>query len=396
MIRNKIGLIPRYNWDYGLSELSRSLLRLSSTEGECSEIFRKIFGSEPIFTNAGRTSLYAILKSLDLPQGAEVGVPLYCCPVVFDTIKQAGLTPRFVDVNLEDYCLSPADLKDKISSLKAIVLVHMFGHPADMEPILATCDGIPVIEDCAQSLFSKYKGTYTGFLSGYSFFSFRSGKYISAGEGSALFLKDPAKIESVKRIANSFEQRGFLGDVVHSAATYIKSTFYKRPWYGTIGSPLGKRMDRKLNLTAKAGFTPGGIGKSDLAVIGHRIGSFLSKVVKQRENSEYLLKNIGRGNLILPSERPECWSNYSQFAIRLGSEQKRDQLAAYLFDHGVDSAKYGDEVLDVVKQEYHYSGDCPNSEQASKTILVIPNYYTLSQKDLDHVVACVNSGSKLL
>jgi len=99
-------------------------------------------------------------------------------------------------VNLENYCLSPADLKDKISSLKAIVLVHMFGHPADMEPILATCDGIPVIEDCAQSLFGKYKGTYTGFLSGYSFFSFRSGKYISAGEGSALFLKDPSKIES--------------------------------------------------------------------------------------------------------------------------------------------------------------------------------------------------------
>ena len=57
----------------------------------------KPLSAGPVWTNAGRTSLFAILKALDLPPGAEVGVPLFCCSVVFDAIRQAGLKPRFID-----------------------------------------------------------------------------------------------------------------------------------------------------------------------------------------------------------------------------------------------------------------------------------------------------------
>lgn len=395
-IANKINLIPRYNWDYGIADLFKGAFALSQRKQAGSEIFKTIFKREPIFTNAGRTSLYAILKSLDLTKRSEVGVPLYCCPVVFDTIKQAGLTPRFIDIGLENYCLSPADLENKIRSIEALVLVHMFGNPADMDSILSICNDIAVIEDCAQSLYSKYKGHYTGTLSEYAFFSFRSGKYISAGEGSAIFIDNPFKRKSIKTIIDRFEPKNAYNEIINSVATYIKSTFYKRPLYGTIGYPLGKRIDHIMNLTAKSGFIPKHIGKSSHAVIEQKMNYFIKKIIKQRENAKYLLNNINGHKVNMPSERSDNWNNYSQFAIRLRNETERNTMANYLFEHGVDSAKYGDEILINVRQKYGYRGDCPNSERASKTVLVIPNHYTLRRKDLKHVANCVNTGIKIL
>lgn len=392
-IKHKIKLIPRYNWDYGVVDLFRCAIAILKEKQNGADIFKTLFGSEPIFTNAGRTSLYAILKVLDLPEGSKVGVPLYCCPVVFDAIRQAGLIPKFIDISLQNYCLSPEDLKKKIHGIKALVPVHMFGNPADMESILSICGKIAVIEDCAQSLYSRYKGYYTGTLSGYAFFSFRSGKYISAGEGSAILMKNSLKIKSAKIIIEQFEQKKLYHEVVNTLATYLKSTFYKRPWYGTIGYPIGKRIDRKMNLTAKTGFTPGPIGKSNLALIKHRMNAFIHKVNRQRSNAEYLLNNIDGNKVVLPREQPQNWNNYSQFAIRLESESKRDMMAAYLFEHGVDSSKYGDEILGLATKEYGYRGDCPNSAYASKTVLVIPNHYTLDVKNLKHVADCINKAS---
>ena len=140
-------------------------------------------------TPAGRPSTPSSRPST-CPPAPQVGVPLFCCSVVFDAICQAGLTPRFIDSSVDDYNLSIEDLQKKRSGLAAVVPVHMFGKPADMDAIDAAAEGIPVIEDCAQSLLSTYKGRLTGLLSTVSFFSFRCGKYISAGEGSAIICRD--------------------------------------------------------------------------------------------------------------------------------------------------------------------------------------------------------------
>lgn len=268
----------------------------------------------------------------------------------------------------------------------------MFGHPADMDAIHDVSGDIPVIEDCAQSLFSRYKGNYTGTLSDVSFFSFRSGKYISAGEGSAIFCREPRLFESLRKMVGELENRNLIQEILHCASTYAKSTLYKRPWYGTIGYPIGMRVDRKLNLTAKSGFNFSQIARTDLSIIHNRMETFFEKVKKQKENALYLLKNLRMENVVLPLEKDNCWSNYYQFVIRFETPGKRDAMADYLFKQGVDTAKYLDEVIDVAAENYHYKGDCPNSEICSKTVLVIPNHYTLSRKDLDHIVNCVNDG----
>lgn len=396
MFKEKTGLIPRYNWDYNLLDFAKALAAALTATSDNKRNLEKVFGVKPIYTTSGRASLYAILKALDLPERSHVGVPLFCCSVVFEAIRQANLVPKFIDINLEDNNLSMIDLEKKKKSLSAIVVVHMFGHPADMDQIFAISGDIPLIEDCSQSLFSTYKSQHTGFLSKASFFSFRSGKYISAGEGSAIVAKDPILGNGIKKIVEAFDGRSLLQELLHPTMTYIKSTLYKRPWYGTLGYPIGVRIDRKLNLTAKTGFKLSKIARSDLRIIDDRIECFYEKVKKQKQNSLYLLNNIKMTNAFLPYEKEGCMSNYSQFAIRFQDAEMRNLMAQYLFDHGIDTAKYLDEIVDIARQDYNYSGDCPNAELCSKTVLVIPNHYTLSKKDLDHIIKSLNQGSQYL
>lgn len=394
MIKEKIGLIPRYNWDYKFPDFAKAFSAAWRYNSDSKGILENVFGQEPILTGSGRTSLYAILKSLELPEGSGVGVPLFCCPVVFEAISEAKMTPIFIDINDDDYCISAADLQKKKKSISALIAVHMFGHPVDMDSISDICGSTPIVEDCAQSLFSKYKGKDTGFLSTVSFFSFRSGKYISAGEGSAIFCQDPLLYKNINIFTKNLTEWKLLQTISHCTSTYIKSTLYKRPWYGTIGYPIGRLLDQRLNLTAKSGIELRKMSKSDYRILNDKIGSFTDKVMKQRENAFFFLKNLKLKNVILPYEKEECQSNYYQFAIRFRNKGQRDLLSEFLFRHGIDSAKYLNEVVDVAKNNHGYKGDCPNAELCSKTVLVIPNHYVLSDADLNYIVKCVNGGNE--
>jgi dTDP-4-amino-4,6-dideoxygalactose transaminase len=396
MYKPKIGLIPRYNWDFGFSDFVKAFSAAFNATPESCEVWERMFDHTPILTTSGRASLYAILKSLNLPPGSRVGVPLFCCPVVFEVVAQANLLATFIDINQQDYNISAQDLRKKRDSLAAVIVVHMFGHPADMDSISAASGDMPVIEDCAQSLFSTYKGKNTGFLSTASFFSFRSGKYISSGEGSAIFTKNPHLHAAISRLVQGFEDWRFFQEITHCTATYVKSTFYKRPWYGFVGYPLGMTLDKKLNLTAKSGLNLKKIAKSDRAILNDRIQNFRSRVEKQRENSLLFLKKTRLRNASLPRERNGCQSNYYQFAIRFENEKQRNLMADYLYTRGIDTAKYLDEVIDTVSEQFDYKGDCPIAEHCSKTTLIIPNHYTLSDRTLDYIVKTLNNGSHLM
>ena len=394
-LRDHINLIPRNNWDYGFRTLTSALANASKNTTQAPNV-KNIFLQNPILTNSGRTSLYAILKALELPPGAMVGIPLFCCSVVFNAITQVGLTPRFLDANIDDCNISVEDLHKKQTELAAIFAVHMFGNPCNMDEILAIAGGIPVIEDCAQSIFSIYKEKQTGLLSTASFFSFRCGKYISAGEGSAIFCKEPEFQRRVERIVNSFNRWSSLDMLIDSLSTFIKATLYNRPWYGIIGYPIGMRLDKKLNLTAKDGFKTGKISSSHLALIDSRIAHFHEKINIQREHANMLLDAVAPGKFYLPSESKGCTSNWYQFALRFQNTNQRDVMADYLLNQGIDTAKYLDNIADEARSNYGYTGDCPNAELLSKTVLLVPIHYTLRTSDIEHIARSINEGSQII
>ena len=182
----------------------------------------------------------------------------------------------------------------------------------------------------------------------------------------------------------------------HAFSTFVKAALYNRPWYGLIGYPIGMRLDKKLNLTAKDGFETGKIAPTHLALIDARIARFQEKVDIQREHAHMLLSAVAPGDFSLPSEGNGCSSNWFQFALRFRNTNQRDAMADYLFKQGIDTAKYLDDIAGEACSKYGYGGDCPNAELLSKTILLVPIHYTLRTCDIEHIARSINAGSQII
>jgi perosamine synthetase len=166
-------LIPTELWQYSLGDLLRSLRLAASTIAPFDAFPLPEFG-ECAPVRSGRAGIVLALRVLDMRPGARVGVPLYCCPVVFKAIVAAGCVPRFIDVDPETFCLSTKDLAAKQQTIDALVAVHMFGNTCDMPALHEVMAGRPIIEDCAQSLGTRLNGRSTGAFGDISVFSFRS------------------------------------------------------------------------------------------------------------------------------------------------------------------------------------------------------------------------------
>jgi dTDP-4-amino-4,6-dideoxygalactose transaminase len=172
----------------------------------------------------------------------------------------------------------------------------------------------------------------------------------------------------------------------------VKSTLYHRPWYGTIGYPIGTLLDKKWNLTAKEGFSLKQISRVDRKIVDDRVAGFRKSVQRQRENSRLLRSLIQAGSSILPLEKEECRSNFFQFAIRFAKQSHRDEVATYMWEHGIDSARYLDDIAEFARKAYGYNGDCPVAERCAKTVLSIPNHYTIASGTIERIARVVSDG----
>jgi len=393
-MRPNPNLIPRFNLDYDFKDFYYGIKAIFSDEKIDLKPLESIFGRKTfLFTNYGRSSLYVILQALNLPKGSKVGVPLYSCTVVFDAIIKAGFVPCFIDIDLNNYTIDPWDLEEKIEDLSAVVVIHTFGRPADMDRIKEVAGGKPVIEDCAHSLLSEYKGKITGTLGTASFFSLS--KYISAGEGGMIILNDNELTEEVKKI-EILNGHSILGEIKHSLIVYARSFFYHKPWFGLFALSMGLSMEDKVDLMNKRGFEVCGIRKSDLRVFLKKISSFKRKVNIQRKNSFFLLEELGNTSLVLPYENKDTYCNYYLFPIRFENEKKRDMACDLLRRRGVDTAKLYSETPKEAGKFYGYGGNCPNSETIADTVLVVPNYYTLSEDEMMRVADSIKKVERLL
>src|SRR5947209_9753902 len=158
-----LALIPAELWQYGIIDLARGLASSLTTREPDARLLIPGLG-DCIPTRSARSALVAAIKALELPAGARIGVPLYCCAVVFKAIIAAGCRPRFIDVGRSTFCMSPGDLAAKASEIDAVIAVHMFGNVCDTPALRDAAPGKPIIEDCALSLGSKLNGKMTGAL----------------------------------------------------------------------------------------------------------------------------------------------------------------------------------------------------------------------------------------
>ncbi len=135
-----------------------------------------------VATSSGTAALHLALLALDITGKDTVALPSYVCTAVLNAVNYVGASPLLIDTHPDTFNMDVENLKRKLTpQVKAIIIPHSFGLAADLEEIMAL--GIPVIEDCAQSIGATYKNKLTGSFGNMSIFSFYATKMITTGEG---------------------------------------------------------------------------------------------------------------------------------------------------------------------------------------------------------------------
>jgi len=154
----------------------------------------------------GLDALHLIVRGYDIGLGDEVIVPSNTYIATWLAVSQAGATPVPVEPDPHTYNIDPALIEAAITQrTKAIMVVHLYGQPADMDPInaLAKKYGLQVIEDCAQAHGARYKGRRVGSLGDAAGFSFYPGKNLGAiGDGGAVTTNDSVLAERLRGLRN--------------------------------------------------------------------------------------------------------------------------------------------------------------------------------------------------
>lgn len=157
-----------------------------------------------IGVNSGTDAIVLTLRAMDIGPGDEVITVSHTALATIAAIIAAGATPVCVDVDPTTYTMHPACVRDAITARsRAIIAVHVYGHPADMGAILAIGaeNNIPIIEDCAQSVGAAWKGNRVGSIGHAACFSFYPTKNLGAiGDGGAIVTSDPLLAARVKRL----------------------------------------------------------------------------------------------------------------------------------------------------------------------------------------------------
>jgi dTDP-4-amino-4,6-dideoxygalactose transaminase len=165
----------------------------------------------------GLDALHLILRAVDIGAGDEVIVPSNTFIATWFAVSYAGATPVPVEPNESTYNIEPSRIEAAITEkTKAIMAVHLYGQPADMDPILeiAARYKIKVIEDAAQAHGALYKGRRIGSLSNAAGFSFYPGKNLGAfGDGGAVTTNDPIIAEKVRQLSNYGSSIKYVHDV---------------------------------------------------------------------------------------------------------------------------------------------------------------------------------------
>jgi dTDP-4-amino-4,6-dideoxygalactose transaminase len=386
-----INLIPRDLWQYNLNDFFSSLFSVCETvRNDSSQMLIKNVG-DCLTICSGRAALTIALKVLGLPDGARIGVPLFCCPVVFEAIRLAGAKPVFIDCSRNDFCISIEDLKEKISGLDCLIVVHMFGNSADMDEGMKIASGIPVLEDCAQALGSRYHDIALGNFGSLAIFSFRSGKYISSGEGGGIYTRNQKIYSRCLTTMEGLSEKGRIEETKHVFSIAIKSLLRQKPLYGM----LGLRLWSFYNKTVSASREHINLFKviySDFKLAQNRLSYLDNMVNKQREIAAFYLKSLKLEREMLCWEKEGSFYNRLYFPITFPSKKVRDKMAEFLFRCGIDTMKYLDGVVEIARRYFGYNGGCPFSEFLSERVLNIPVYYTLKPDEIMKVVHAVNTG----
>jgi perosamine synthetase len=387
--------VPRFDREYAWGDLRSALgtlLRAPQEELLCvNKLFSPAFHH---FARSGTESLGILLKLLKLRPKSRVGVPLYCCSAVFEAIVSAGHVPVFLEADPSSYGLDAQFLRDKRDALDALVVVHLFGYPNDLAAVRDAISGndIPIIEDCAHSLFSEYQNRQTGTCTDASFHTFGMHKPAAVGGGAVLVINNPDLANRARTELPAFAADTSTSELRHSLMCLARSITYQRATYGALlASPMGSGRDNG-NWTPRAraesssgiSLVPRGIRKVDLVLVARRVEEFRSKLPRLAENTRKLRDSIENTEIFFPAEPTFGKWNHFLVPVRFATPERRDSARRFLTRRRIDTAPlYQNCARNALR--FGYTGNCPQAERVARTVCTVPNHSWLSDLELAYI-----------
>ena len=302
----------------------------------------------------GTDAIYITLKALGIGPGDEVITVANSFIATSETITQTGAKPVFVDID-GYFHIDPARIESKVTGkTKAIIPVHLFGQAVDLDAVKEICDRrkIHLIEDCAQSHFSTYKGRKTGAFGIAGTFSFYPGKNLGAyGDGGAIISDN----DEFARSARLFASHGSIQKYIHEI------------------EGINSRLDAIQAVVLKV-------------KLGH-----IDDWNKAR-NSHALKYNEllgGIANIKVPKLRPDAFHIFHLYVIRA---ERRDDLAAFLKTKGVFTGIHYPTALPLMpayRYLRHQPSDFPVAYECQDQILSLPMYPELADEQIAYVAESI-------
>ena len=310
-----------------------------------------------VAVSSGTAALHLIVKALGLGPGDEVLVPSFTFAASVNVLIYEGVTPVFCDIEPVTYNLDPVDLEKRITSrTKAIMVVDVFGHPADWEAInqIATKFSLEVIDDSCEALGAEYDGRKLGQFGSAAAFAFYANKQITTGEGGALVTNNPEIAASARSMRN--QGRGEMGS-----------------WLEHERLGFNYRMDEMS----------AALGLSQL----RRVQSFLEK---RRNVAELYSQRLqGVREVRIPAVAPRVLVSWFVYVITLDDRIDRNAVIEALRGREIPLRCYFP-PLHLQSYISRYTdcrvGDLPVTESVARRTLALPFHNRLSKSEVDEVV----------
>ena len=318
------------------------------------EFSAHVAGRESVALNSGTSALHMSMLAVGIGPGDEVIVPSFSFAATANSVALTGATPVFVDVELDHFNADPAAIEAAITPrTKAIMPVHLYGHPADLRAISAIVEkhGLLLLEDAAQAHLASVDGVPIGAWGIAASFSFYPTKNMTSGEGGMVTTPSAEVARAVRVLRNQGMERRYENEVIgfNTRMTDI---------HAAIG---------RVQLTKLVGWT-----------------------AKRQKNAAFLSANL-RG-VVAPPTADGAVHVFHQYTVRV-VDHDRDAFAVELGKRGVGSGVYYPTPIHRLPS-FKLELDLPTTEVAATQVLSLPVYPSLTQRQLEAIVEAVNAVAK--
>jgi dTDP-4-amino-4,6-dideoxygalactose transaminase len=300
---------------------------------------------------SGSDALILALRALDIGPGDEVITTPFTFVATAHAIVHCGAKPVFVDIEPDTFNINPALIEPAITkNTKAIIPVHLYGHPADMDPIMTIAKAyhLHVVEDAAQAFGARYNGKKVGSIGHVGCFSFFPTKNLGCyGDGGMVVTDNPDIAEKV--------------DILRRQGCREK---YHAEMIG-----YNSRLDA-----------------IQAAILKVKL-KYVDQWNEQRRNIAHCYNALlSNSDVKTPIEAPYAYHVYHQYTIRAS---KRDNLKQFLLENGIETSVYYPLPLHL-QNAFRFlgngEGNFPGSERSAKTVLSLPTFNQLSKGDQEYII----------